>query len=108
MVAGVAGAFSAASATTINTYSTLDLGGFAQRIYILNGTLGPRATVSTAAPAGYAFKGIGDYFGTGVSGVLWQNTTTGDTQIWGFSNDQVVQQTSPGLVAPSSGWSIVS
>ena len=37
-------------------------------------------------PSGYQAVGTGDFTGNGTSDILWQNSTTGDTQEWLISN----------------------
>ena len=71
-----------------------------------NGSLLKSVTVSSSAPSGYTFEGISDYFGTGTSGILWQNATNGQTQFWNLSGGQVVATTTPGGADPSS-WHVV-
>jgi hypothetical protein len=41
-----------------------------------------------AHPAGYQVVGIGDFTGSGTSGILWYNASTGDVDEWQISNGQ--------------------
>ena len=62
LLGGVAGAFSAASATTVNSGATLDLGGFAQTINsvtLTGGTIQNGSLTGAISSAGGTVNGIG-------------------------------------------------
>jgi hypothetical protein len=78
-------------------------------IWEMNGTtiLNPSsAYVSTVSPSTWAIKGVGDFFGTGYCGILWQDTS-GDIAIWEMNGTTILNPSSAyvATVSPSS-WAI--
>src|SRR5208282_5415740 len=56
-------------------------------------------------PAGYTVAGVGDWTGSGTDGILWYNSSTGDTDEWQLSNGQWAASVDLGA-HPGSGWQI--
>ena len=64
------------------------------------------ASVSPGShPAGYTVAGTGDWTGDGTAGILWYNSSTGDTDEWQLANGQWAGSVDLGP-HPGSGWTI--
>jgi hypothetical protein len=57
-------------------------------------------------PSGWNIEGVGDFNEDGKADILWQNTSTGQVDIWLMNGTTIASQGSPATVLPSSGWSI--
>ena len=58
-------------------------------------------------PQFYSFAGVGDYFGSGSSDLLY-STASGATEIWQLQSGRIWSQATPSGAGAPSGWSIVS
>ena len=75
-------------------------------IFLMNGTtVASGGSPGSVTPSsGWAIQGVGDFDANGKSDILWQNTTSGQVDIWLMNGTTVTRDGSPGTVA--SGWKI--
>ena len=75
-------------------------------IFLMNGTtVASGGSPGSVTPSsGWAIQGVGDFDANGKSDILWQNTTSGQVDIWLMNGTTVTSDGSPGTVA--SGWKI--
>jgi hypothetical protein len=73
-------------------------------MYFMSGTTFPSSGSLGYVTSDWSIQGVGDYDGSGRSGILWRNSTTEQVYVWLTNGTTLASSGSPGT--PDATWQI--